>query len=183
MEAMEIRSSFDDLTRWPELKPGILFYVPEADGVRLATKVEHHEHGRVFHPCLFFNRDLRLTDPGACQSEPLIALQKAALVPTRFGGLKSLTALGELVQTDHTLLLNVLNQKGEAITVQLSTGKTLGSWPVRPEALVSFAEWKIVLPSPLSPERYDVIFEWPLPKKARRASPQARPGRRSARGR
>ncbi len=45
MEVMKIRSSFGDLTRWPELKPGIPFYVPDADGVRLAMKVEHHEHG------------------------------------------------------------------------------------------------------------------------------------------
>ena len=120
------------------------------------------DHGRLFYPCLIFDDALRLVDTTPYQNIPIFALRKARLLLTRIAAPKPQPTLGDINLIDGGVLLNVLNQKGLSTTVNLGTGEVVATaWPTQMESNVSCLEWKIILPSALSPERCDPspIFE------------------------
>jgi hypothetical protein len=160
---MEIRSIFGGITSWNQLEPGVLFYVPIKEGTRLGMKVEQSGEYRnsPLYSCLLFDSASRLESSNRCQQATLVELKDAAFISTKIAAFSDPPLVGQIIQVrEHGPLLNVLDQNGNPVAVQLGTGKVLGKWPTQPEALFSTPEWKIVLAAPLATDRWHTI--WPL---------------------
>ena len=156
---MDICSPFDDLIPWHQLDNGRLFYILLGGAPRLAMKVELAGERGTSIGCLFFAPKMALKyEQGNCTVFPLA---KAALTPGQLGTAPNeYPQPGELVQMQGGPHLIVVDAGDYPRAVQMSTGTVRQTRPRYPdEMVVPFRDWKIVLPSPLSPNKWEVIHE------------------------